>query len=140
MDFNWEFRFNEAKLRIFGDMLSYLSRLVPAELLEVYSYHCTRRSDARLLSLTPGAVLQQCKVAPFKFWPPPHHYNNKKTSPSKFRGQLGTNMKRQIRIFGIIPIGLKRGQNRPVRKNVNLFGRERCFLFVFHHVICCGSV
>ena len=41
-----KFRFIEAKLRIFGDMLSYLSRLVPAEHLEDYSYLCTRRSDA----------------------------------------------------------------------------------------------
>ncbi len=36
--------------------------------------------------------------------------------------------------------GLKRGHNRPVRKDVDLFGGERCFLFVFHHIVCCGSV
>ena len=62
-------RFIEAKLHIFGDMLAYLSRLVPADHLEDYSYLCDRRSDARLLLLTPGAVLQQCKVAPFFFCP-----------------------------------------------------------------------
>ena len=60
-----QFRFIEAKLRIFGDMLSYLSRLVPEEHLEDYSFLCSRRSDARLLLLTPGAVLQQCSAAPF---------------------------------------------------------------------------
>ena len=65
-----EFRFSEAKLHIFGDMLAYLSRLVPADHLEDYSYLCSRRSDARLLLLTPGAVLQQCMTAPFDFCPP----------------------------------------------------------------------
>ena len=34
-------------------------------LLVKYSYLCHRRSDARLLLLTPGAALQQCSVAPF---------------------------------------------------------------------------
>ena len=60
-----ESRFIEAMLHLFDDMLPYLSRLVPADHLEDYSYLCDRRSDARLLLLTPGAVLQQCLAAPF---------------------------------------------------------------------------
>ena len=47
-----QLRFIEAKLHIFGDMLAYLSRLVPAELLEDYSYLCSRRSDAKVYSFT----------------------------------------------------------------------------------------
>ena len=84
-----EFRLIEAKLHIFGDMLAYLSRLVPADHLEDYSYLCPRRSDARLLLLTPGAVRQQCSAAPFKFCPPTLHYHNEKVSPLNFRGQFG---------------------------------------------------
>ena len=56
-----KFRFIKAKLHVFGDMLAYLSRLVPAEHIEDYSYLCSQRSDAGLLLLTPGAVLQQRK-------------------------------------------------------------------------------
>jgi len=58
-------------------------------LLVKSSYLCTRRSDARLLLLTPGAVLQQCSAAPFKFCPPTLHYHNEKVSPLNFRGQFG---------------------------------------------------
>ena len=43
----------------------------PAELLEDYSHLCPRRSDARLLLLTPGAVLQQCKAHLSYFVPRP---------------------------------------------------------------------
>ena len=51
-------------------MLPYLSRLVPADHLEDYSYLCIRRSDARLLLLTPGAPLLPCGDAPFLFLSP----------------------------------------------------------------------
>ncbi len=38
---NGKFRFIKTKLRIFGDMLSYLSWLEPAALPEDYSFLCT---------------------------------------------------------------------------------------------------
>ena len=92
-------RFIEAKLHIFGDMLAYLSRLVPAEYLEDYSYLWSRRSDARLLLLTPGAVLQQCMTALFDFCPPDTVFLSptgrtikKKFVPLKIWGTIGGQM------------------------------------------------
>ena len=82
-------RFIEAKLHIFGDMLAYLSRLVPAEHLEDYSYLCSRRSDARLLLLTPGAPLLPCGDALLLFLSPEGLFHEKSLGPQKIRGQQG---------------------------------------------------
>ena len=84
-----KFRFIEAKLHIFGDMLAYLSRLVPAAHLEDYSYLCSRRSDARLLLLTPGAPLLPCGDAPLLFLSPEGLFHEKSLEPQKIRGQQG---------------------------------------------------
>ena len=78
-----------AKLHIFGDMLASLSGLVPAEHLEDYSYLCSRRSDARLLLLTPGAPLLPCGDAPLLFLSPEGLFLEKSLGPQKIRGQQG---------------------------------------------------
>ena len=70
-------------------MLPYLSRLVPAEHLEDYSYLCSRRSDARLLLLTPGAPLLPCGDAPLLFLSPKGLFHEKSLGPQKIRGQQG---------------------------------------------------
>jgi len=71
----------------------------PAELLEDYSHLCPRRSNARLLLLTPGAVLQQCKAAPFIFCPPAFYYHNKIIPLSEFRGQFGDKLETSILLY-----------------------------------------
>ena len=84
-----ESRFIEAMLHLFDDMLPYLSRLVPADHLEDYSYLCDRRSDARLLLLTPGAPLLPCGDAPLLFLSPEGLFLEKSLGPQKIRGQQG---------------------------------------------------
>ena len=70
-------------------MLPYLSRLVQAEHLEDYSYLCSRRSDARLLLLTPGAPLLPCGDAPLLFLSPEGLFLEKSLGPQNIRGQQG---------------------------------------------------
>ena len=88
-------------------MLAYLSRLVPAEHLEDYSYLCIRRSDARLLLLTPCAPLLPCGDAPILFLSHEGLFYKKSLSPQKIRGQQGDKREKVKRLKYLFTISYR---------------------------------